>query len=383
LATIGSGAGQMLMRGTEKHTRQEIQDIFDGLKATVSVFGSATGVGATILTDRDNLKATLDLVAEILKSPSFPGDEFEQLRQQQLTGLESQRSQPQSMASLAIQRHLNPYPRGDVLYVATLDELIEETKQIRLDQIRAFHGDFYGASDGEITFVGDFDAEAIRQQTIELFGSWPSPREHERVKTLYHDIEAKNEAIEAPDKPNAMWVAGLTLPMNDFDPDYPAMTLANYILGSGMNSRLFTRIRQKEGLSYAVGSQFMAPIEDKSSVFMAYAICAPQNAPKVEAAFGEELQKAIEKGFSAEEVDAAKKSWLQSQQVWFARDQNVTGLMTTNRRWDRTMLLTTTFRNNVMALTPDQLQQALAKHIDPARLSIFRAGDFEKAEVSW
>lgn len=82
-------------------------------------------------------------------------------------------------------------------------------------------------------------------------------------------------------------------------------------------------------------------------------------------------------------MEAAKKSWLQSQQVWFAQDQNVAMLMTINRQWARTMLLTIAYRNNMAALKPEQLQQAVKKHIDPAQLSFIHAGGFKKAEVPW
>src|SRR5262249_61952820 len=91
-----------------------------------------------------------------------------------------------------------------------------------------------------------------------------------------------NKSIETPDKANAVLVAGLNLSIRDDDPDYPALTLGNYMLGGGINSRLFRRIRQKEGLSYGVGSQFNASSRDKSGSFMGFAIYAPQNVRKME-----------------------------------------------------------------------------------------------------
>ena len=108
--TAGELAGQMLMRGTTKHTRQQIQDEFDKLKARAGVFGGATSANVSIETTRENLPAVLRLVAEILREPSFPAAEFEQLKQETITNIESQRSQPQVAASVALQRHMNPYP---------------------------------------------------------------------------------------------------------------------------------------------------------------------------------------------------------------------------------------------------------------------------------
>ena len=376
-------AGQMLMRGTTKHTRQQIKDTFDKLKATVSISGGAGSADVSIQTTRDNLKPTLDLAMEVLKEPSFPEDEFEQLKQLQLASIENQKREPQVMASLALQRHMSPYPKGDVRYVATLEEMIEETQVLELEQLKSFHKDFYGASDCLVTAVGDFDPEDVEKQISDLLGTWKSPKSFARIKRKYQKLEPKEAAFLAPDKANAMWVAASMFQMNDTDPDYAAMTLASYILGSGMNSRLFSRIRGKEGLSYGVGGGFGIPTEDDGASFTAYAICAPQNAPKVEAVFKEILDEVLEKGFTAEEIEAAKQSWIQLQKVNRAQDGSLAGILTSRRFWGRTMAFDAELEKKIFSLTPMHLQAAFRKFIDPAGISFFRAGDFEKAGVTW
>jgi zinc protease len=181
-----------------------------------------------------------------------------------------------------------------------------------------------------------------------------------------------------------MWIAASSFPMTDTDPDYAALTLAGYIFGSSpMNSRLFARIRNKEGLSYGVGGEFSIPTEDDMGVMFGYAICAPQNAPKVEAIFKEELNLMLEKGFTAEEVEAAKKSWLQLQKVSRGQESNLVSLLNSKRLWNRTMAFDSELEKKVAALTPEQLQAAVRKHIDPSQISFFRAGDFQKANVTW
>jgi zinc protease len=382
--TAASLAGQMLMRGTPKHTREQIKDEFDKLKAQVSISGSPTGATASIQTTRPNLNAVLDLAAEVLKEASFPDKEFDQLKQQQLAGLENQKSEPQAIAFRAAQRHMNPYPPGDVRHTNTLDEDIAKINAVTLDEVKAFHHNFYGASNGEVTIIGDFDPETTQKQVSTLFNDWKSPKPFTDVPDPDVKLEAKQETFETPDKANAMWVTGERFPMSDTDPDYPALLMANYIFGgSGINSRLFARIRGKEGLSYGVGSQLAAPIKDDGAVFMAFAICAPQNAPKVEASFKDELNQVIANGFTAEELDAAKKSWLQSRQVSRAQDRELAGRIANERFHDRTMAFDAELEKKVMALSPAQLQTAFKKYVDPAHLSFFRAGDFKKANVTW
>jgi zinc protease len=383
-ATESDVTAQMLTRGTIKHTRQQIKDEFDRLKAQVGISGGATGASATVQTIRENLKPVLELLAEVLKEPAFPQNEFEELRQSALASMEYQKSDPQAIAMNAVQRYLSPYPKGDVRYVSTLDEEVEEMKALDLEKVKAFYKDFYGASDSLIAFVGDFDGNETVKQISALFESWKSPKKYVRVNNKYQKIAPKTEVFQTPDKANAMWIAAAQFQMTDADPDYAAMTLAGYIFGSSpMNSRLFARIRNKEGLSYGVGSQFSIPTEDDNSVMFNYAICAPENMPKVEKIFKEELNLMIEKGFTSEEVAAAKKSWQQLQQVGRAQDSSLVSLLNTRRSWNRTMTFDSELEKKIAALTPEQLQAAVRKHIDPSQLSFFRAGDFKKVNVAW
>ncbi len=380
---VGAATGQMLMRGTAHHTREQIKDEFDRLKARVFVGGGTMGASVRITTNRENFKPVLELVAEVLREPAFPASEAEQLRQQQLAGLENQRSEPAAIANLALRRALNPYPKGHVLYIPTLDEQIEAVKALTVQQTAAFHRDFYGASAGEVTIIGDFDPAAVQKQVNELFGTWKSPKPYHRVEREFHAIPPQLFAFETPDKANAVWLAGANIKMTDTDADYPAMVLSSYIIGSGMNSRLFARIRAKEGLSYGVGASFSVPTKDDDATFFAQAICAPQNAPKVEASFKDEMAKILENGFSGDEIAAAKKSWIQSRQVGRAEDGQLTARLSVLRYWDRTMNFDAELEQKVLALTPEEMRAALRRHLDLTQLLYSRAGDFKKANVSW
>jgi zinc protease len=283
-----------------------------------------------------------------------------------------------------MQRHVSPYPKGDPRYVATIEERLEDIKSVTLDQVKAFHTKYYGASNGEVVLIGDFDSESAQRQLSELFNSWKSPQRYELIKSPYQKAPVKKEAFETPDKANAFFGAVLPIRMRDTDADYPALLMANYILGgSGLNSRLFARIRGKEGLSYGVGSMLSgSPAEDRQ-MFMAYAICAPQNAPKAEASFQDELKSIAEKGFTSEEVEAAKKSWLQSRQVSRANDRELLSAMANQRLHGRSMAFELDLEKKVQALATDQVTAALKKYLVVADMSFFRGGDFKKANVTY
>ena len=373
-------AAQMLMRGTAKHTRQQIQDGLDKLKARVFVGGGATSANVSIETTRENLPAVLKLVAEVLREPSFPADEFEQLKQQRLAGIESSRSEPQFIAFVVFGRHINPYPKSDPRYTPTIDEQIEMTKAATLEDAKKFYADFYGASNGELALVGDFDAKEIQRLSADLFGSWKSTHPFSRLVNEYKDVAPINQSIETPDKANATFIAGMQLNIRDDDPDYPALVLGNYMLGGGfLNSRLATRLRQKEGLSYGVGSSLNASSLDRTGQFTASAIYAPQNLAKLEAGVKEEIERALKDGFTAQEVEAAKSGYLQSRQVSRAQDRELVGRLSSYAFLNRTLAWDAEFEKKMTALTPEQINAAMRRYINPAKLTIVKAGDFAKA----
>ena len=380
-STAASLAGQMLMRGTAKHTRQQIQDEFDRLKARVFVAGGPTNAFASIETTRQNLPEVIKLVAEILREPSFPASEFEQLKQEQLTALESQKSEPQSIAFQTIGQIFNVYPKGHPLYQGTIDEEIADLKAVTLDDVKKFYNDFYGASNGTMTIVGDFDEKQVTDLLRQSFANWKSPKGYTRIAQKYNDVAAVSKALETPDKANAMFIARLNVKMRDDNPDYPAFVLGNYMLGGGfLNSRLASRIRQKEGLSYGVGSQFSASPLDESGSFLAFAIYAPENAEKLEAAFRDEIRKATTEGFTADEIEQAKKGWLQAQQLSRAQDRELSGKLNNYLFYNRTIAWDAAMEEKIRNLTPEQINAAMKKYLTPDKITIVKAGDFAKAK---
>ena len=132
-------------------------------------------------------------------------------------------------------------------------------------------------------------------------------------------------STETPDKADRQLHHDLhlKLAMNQDDPDYWPMVLADQILGGDEKSRLWTRVREKEGLSYSVGTSFSAGVQEKFASFSGAAICAPQNMDKVETAFKEELARAVRDGFTAAEFEGARKELLDSQPALRSSDRNL------------------------------------------------------------
>ena len=323
----------------------------------------------------------MDLAGEILKKPTFPAEEFEKLKEERLASIEESLSDPQALASEQFGKLLGEYDKDDVRYDMTMLEEIEAIKAVTLEDVVAFYESNYGTSEATMSVVGDFDEKAIMAQAEQLFGTWNSPGKYERIEYPYVETVPNSADIETPDKANSMFFAGMQVPVNDSHEDYAALLMGNYILGGGfLNSRLATRIRREEGLSYGVGSWFNASSQDDGGNFGAYAIAAPENTAKVEAAFRDELNKMIKDGFTDEELNAARSGWLQSQTVSRSQDNRLSGELSSNLRLDRTMQWDKSLEEKISKLTVADLNNAMKKYIHPDKLVYVKAGDFAKVK---
>ncbi|MGQ0508491.1 MAG: M16 family metallopeptidase [Myxococcaceae bacterium] len=373
----GDVVARMLNRGTKAHTRQQIKDELDKLNTRLSVDGSVDSVRISFETRQDQLPAVLNLAAELIRTPTFDAKEFELLKREMLAGAEQGRSEPQVLAGIALRRHLDPHPKGHPQYVLTVDDHIEAISQLKLSELQAFHATFYGPSNGEIALVGDVPAETTAQ-VKKLFGGWKSPSPFERVPLKYQEVAAADLKIPTPDKANAFFLAAENLQLRDDDPDYAAMYLANYMMGGGfLYSRFASRIREKDGISYGVGSYLTVSPLDRVGSFNVYAIYAPQNLARLEAAFKEEIEKVLKDGFTPSEVAKAKEGILDSRKVNRAQDAGVARVIASNLFLGRTYAYDTALEKKIAALTPAEVLTTLRKHLSFDKISRAKAGDFD------
>ncbi|MFB0908757.1 MAG: pitrilysin family protein, partial [Spirosomataceae bacterium] len=372
----------MLMRGSEALSRQAVKDSLDKLKAQAFVYGGGNSVNASISTTRENLPAVIRLVADVMKNPAFDVEEFDKLKDEQKAQIESQKSDPQSLALTEFRRTMNPYPKSDVRYTPTLEESLEMLEKAKVEDLKAFHQQFYGGSNATVSVVGDFDEAEIKSIVEKEFGSWKNATPFVRIASPYQEVTPVSTAIKTPDKANAMFLAGIPMPISDSHPDYVPLMLGNYMLGGGfLNSRLATRIRQKDGLSYAVGSQLSASAQDENGTFLTYAMYAPENAAKLEIAFEEELNRVRNEGFTEEELKAARDGYLQSFQVGRSKDNELSGKLNNYLYIDRTMDYDSKMEDQIKDMTVEQINTAFRKYIDPAKAVKIKAGDFDKKPV--
>jgi zinc protease len=349
------------------------------MKSSVSVWGNEQTVSVIIQTTKDQLVPTLKLITEILRQPTFPADEFEKMRNEQLADIDAQRSDPQSLASMEHERLINPYPKTDFRYTPTFDELAKTVTDLKLADVGKFYNEFYNSSNATVAIIGSFDETQVLAELNKVLANWTSPVQFTRAPGTFFDMPPQSKQINTPDKANATMMAGVNLPLQDNDTDYPALVIGNYMLGGGfLNSRLAVRIRQKDGLSYGVGSYIQASSFDKVGMFGSFAIYNPINSAKLVVAYKEELNKMLKDGFSEAELKDAVSGYLQQRKVSRSQDRELVGRLSNNLYLNRTMQWDADLESKIAALKPSQINAAMKRWIDPEKITIVEAGDFQK-----
>ena len=388
---------QMMMAGTRKHDRQALREKMDALGIRISAGlggfgrgggrrGGGGGGGAlgqltfSVEAKRETLPEAIKLLGEILREPAFPAADFETMKRGMKAGISNSMTDPGALANNKLSRALSPYGKDDIRYVPTVEENLARAEAVTLDQVRALYDTQVGASTGELAIVGDFDADAALSQVKAILSGWESKVPVRRIERKAPPaINGARETILTPDKANATYLAGIAFALSESDADFVALRMGNYMLGGGtLSSRLGTRIRQKEGLSYGVSSSFTAGTQDPVATLTVSAITNPANIDKVDRAAMEEMEKFVKEGPSAGELADAQTAYVESQKVGRTGDAAIAGQIVSNLYLGRTFACAAEQEKKILALTPEDVRKAFQKHVDPKKLVIIRAGDFPK-----
>ncbi len=373
---------KLMTRGTKSLDFQKFRDRLDELKATMSFGGSTGDLSINIQTERKYVGEVLDLLNQALRQPALDNEEFEVIKRQSLTQMESMKSMPMMLAMTEFGRKIDPHSKDDVRYTPTIVENLERIGNVTVEDVKSIYDEFLNGQYGEVAIVGDFDSAEALSKLNSIFSNWKSSKAYTRISSHANtDVKGERITINTPDKKNAVYIAGVTAPVRDDDPDYEALLIGNYIMGGGpLSSRLADRVRKKEGLSYTAMSRFNADSIDERGMYMMFMISNPANTERVVETVAEEVDRMLDSGVTGEELDNAKESYLKNRRGSRANDARLAGLLLSNLETGRSLDFQQASDEKIETLSKDQVDSALKKMIDLERLLIVTAGDFESVQ---
>ncbi len=376
--TAATYVGAMMTRGTKNKTRIEIQDELDIIKSSLSVGTGAGTLSASWESIREMHADFLKLLHEVLREPVFPESELATIRQNSKQSIEKSMVDPQGIVFRTLVRKLDPYPKSSIHYTPTFEESLELHAKVTRDSVLDVYSQI-GGDIGELVIVGDFDPEATTKQFEAILSGWKTKTSYKRIPTmLVEGIKGSRDTINTPDKENAVYAAALKFKMDDNSPDYAALELGNFVLGSGFSSRLMDRLRVREGWSYGTGSLLSVGSKDPASRFLVYAFCNPKVIDNVDKGALEEIEKLLKAGITEEELKLARVSLLDEMRVQRGKDSGLVSILSNGLYLGRTAAWQSDMEKKIAAVTVKDVNRVLATYVSTGRLVTVRAGDFSK-----
>ncbi len=240
--TAAGFIGPLLMKGTQKHDHQQINDLLDKLKSSLHAGSSTGSLTFSWQSKREQLPEVLDLLREVLREPAFPEKEFVVLKDEERQSLDKAATDPLALASRMLNRTINPYPSDNIHYTPTIQESLARLEKVTVADVAKIYREQIGGTSGEIVLVGDFDTDKTLKQLEGLVAGWQAKVPYERITRKSNDkVPAAKINIDTPDKEGATYIAAITFPYKDTAADYAALKVGNYILGTSFTSRLWMR----------------------------------------------------------------------------------------------------------------------------------------------
>ena len=372
----------LLNKGTQSRSRQDIEDALSAISSSVGFSGRNGLVYASISSTKEHLPSALEIMTDMLKNPKFEISELDKIKTQRLAGLESSASDPQFLAVQRMRQINQVHSKGHPNYFPNIDEQIAMIKDVSIERIQSFYDNYYGISDNaSLVVIGSMDVDMVKTYFEDNFSDFKSDKPFSEIKNPHKQNVAANENIITPDKKNAFTIGMLSAKTTEVDKDNAALQIAGIIFGGGfLNSRVATRLRQQDGISYGAGAQVSidSDPDDKNSNLIIYAIYAPMNADKVQIGFKEELERFIVDGITQEELDSALNGWVQGQTVSRAKDNELSSLINNNLYFDRDMSFQAALESQVSALTVEKVNAVIKKYFKSLdQWTVVNGGDFQ------
>lgn len=249
---IAAMTANMLTQGTATRSAQQFAQAIDFVGGHINASAGDDSTGASVTVVSRDLDLGMDLLSDAVLHPAFAQEELDRQRQQTLSGLRVNYSDPGFLASAVFDRTVyGPSPYG-----MPGDGTPETVAKITRDNLVKFHDANYVPNGTLIAFAGDVTPERAFALAEKYFGSWQKkeiPQEEAAAPTPTSGLHFI--VIDKPDAVQTQIRAG-KLGIRRDNPDYIPLLVTNRIFGGGYNSRLNTEVRIKKGLTYGANSSF-------------------------------------------------------------------------------------------------------------------------------
>ncbi|NDD91313.1 insulinase family protein [bacterium] len=373
-AGITNFMGDMLLRGTQRHTKEEIDLLLDQWGAMLGVETRTESVVIRGAVLSSNLKAFLDLTQEIMTQPTFPQSEIDKVKKETLSGLLAQQGNDNSLAGRKFGQFMFP---GHA-YGRPIDGTASEVSKFDRDLLFQQHRRIFRKELILVLGVGDIDRRLMESWANRLVSDLPKSTAEPLPAASKPEFSAPRR-LQIVDKPNRTQTQILIGQVGTLmtDPDYYALYLGNVAFGGGsFTSRLMQEIRVKRGWSYGASSAFRFGLQPRS--WRVHLFPAEKDTAAALTTSLQLIESLKKDGITEKEFQSAKQSSINS--AAFINDTPKKRIE--NRIVEETLGLPEGFfaglADNLKKISREDVNRALAKFLTPEKLTITVVGTAER-----
>jgi len=365
-------AVSLLDKGTEHRDRFELARVLEdcGAKLDLSSDGLYVDVSGRALAA--DLPRVMDVLAEMLRTPAFPEQEFEKARAQSIAEVQRRMERTGAQASAALTRRL--FEPGHPNYNRAPEATIDRLRSLAVEEIRDYHNAHFGATEWTLAVVGDLDHDTVEQVVGEAFDGWGSHETEPSHATEGGNRPAGRSVVPMPDKSNVDVRLGHTVPIRRDHEDYPALYVGNYILGGNFAARLMNTIRDEKGLTYHVGSSLSGLTTRYAGYWQTSVTLSHDVLEEGIEATASVIRRFVEEGATEAELDDKKTTITGSYAVGLATTRRLAQSILTNAERGFDMDYLDRFPEEIRALSLEAVNEAVRRHLRPDALHEALAG---------
>ena len=361
---------EALAEGTRVRDAVALAETFEQLGGSLDTGVTWTHAECSTTVLAAQLPGALQLLAEVLREPSFPEAEVNRLREEQLAELLQQRAEPRGLADEMFARFCfvpaSRYASGDAGDEAGVARLTRR-------EVVAHHARYIAPSRSRLIVVGDVDVTRVLQLAEETLGSWRGAGEV--APALDVGAAAAGRGVHLVAKEDApqseLRLGHPSVPRAH--PDFHALTVMNAILGGLFNSRINLNLREEHAYTYGAFSQF--DWRRYASLFEASTAVRSDVTGAAITEMLREIERMRSERVSASELSLAVDYLTGVFPIRFETSAAIAGALATRAGFGLAPDYFDSYRARVAAVTADDVLRVAQVHLDPARMQVVAVGD--------
>jgi zinc protease len=363
--------GSMLDKGTTAHDKFAIAQLLGDVGANISFSTSESALNIAAKCLRKDLPLVIGLIAEQLRSPAFTAEEFAKLKKQFIGRMKRASEDTDFRAGDTFSRSI--YPIGHPNRQAPVKELLAGAEKTTLEEVKAFHKKYYGPATLKLVLVGDVEPAAAQGEVTKSFAGWTGGEVPPHAAKAGEVDVPRDQTVFMPDKTNVTVMWGQATRLRYGDPDALALRVGTAVLGSGFTGRLMANVRDKEGLTYGIGS-YVTNDSFVDGDWRIQANFAPALLDKGIASTKRQLTEWYQNGVTDAELAQRKTDMAGSYKVGLSTTGGMAGMILATVNRDLPISFIDEYPARVGSLTTAQVNRAIKKHLDPEKMVLVKAG---------